>query len=175
MTVPRYASEVVDTVATLKGRPGYTLEHFVSVRETGLSYRWVPGSTVTTNDREVIGHTGGTGGRWLPIAPLTGNAPEGAALGNADETISVFQGFRRTLPSSVTVTATRTFTVSTEGAELNAQLLINCLNTDPHPKQIVNGGPGGGTLATIPVGVAAWVELYFDGTDWIYLRSGEHL
>jgi hypothetical protein len=171
MPSPRIPAEIVDTVATLKGRSGFITEHFVAVRDTGLTYRWEPNSTVTTNDREVIGHTGGVAGRFLPIGPFAGNAPEGAALVDGGETISVYQGFRRTLPLS-TLTGTSVGTLGTVGAEKWAEVHILRLDAEAFTYAIANGGAGSGTLVTFASATPSWGVFYFDGTNWLVRATG---
>lgn len=166
-TIQRRAAEFVDTVATLKGRPGPKTTEYVTVLETGRLYKWTLDDATTTNDLNVIGHTGGLAGRWIAQAALGASAPtEGANLTNADATITVLEGDARTLPAA-TLTANRVLTLGVTGAVDGSVIYIRRFDVTAYTLTINNGGSGAGTLRVMPKSATDWAVFRFNGTDWV--------
>ncbi len=89
----------------------------------------------------------------------------GAALTDADQTLTVGDGGRRVLPDS-TLSANRTKTLGTSGAVAGDVIEIVRLDTEAFTMPIVNGGPGAGTLLTFAVSAMLYACFKFDGTNW---------
>ena len=90
---------------------------------------------------------------------------EGPALINANATLAVADGTARTLPAG-TLSANRTITLGVSGAVEGQAQRVRLFDAGPYTVSVVNGGPSGGTLFIKPAGVPAWVDAWFDGTDW---------
>jgi hypothetical protein len=98
---------------------------------------------------------------------LVANRPPklGTDLTDANATIQVSQGNRRTVPAA-TLTANRQVTLSATGATSGEVIVIDRLGTEAFTLAIINGGPGAGTKYTFPSGVARLATFTFDGTNW---------
>lgn len=94
---------------------------------------------------------------------------EGAALGDADATITVAQGKWRTIPAA-TLTAARALTLSAAGVAAGETIEITRLGTEAFAVAIINGGPGAGTIFSLVASKQGSVCAQFDGTNW-KLRS----
>lgn len=94
---------------------------------------------------------------------LTGSM--GAALTDADATITVAGGNRRVLSAS-TLTDNRTITLGTSGAANGDTIEIVRFDTGAYTVAVVNGGVGAGTLLTFAVSARLYAKFKFDGTDW---------
>jgi len=89
----------------------------------------------------------------------------GPALTDASVTIQVSQSNARALPSA-TLTANRTLTLATTGANTGELIRVSRLDVGAFTFAVVNGGPGGGTLYTFPVSIAREATFVFNGTNW---------
>jgi len=159
---------IAATVAELRSRPGPWLPAYVLVLANGITYRWLLGSAEADDGRHTLRSTvGGYGGAWLAI-----RSPDaGADLDDEDATLVVGDGGWRRIPTS-TLTAGRTLTLGTDGAAAGDTLEITRLDVGAFTVAIVNGGDGGGTLATMPISARSNFVGYFNGTDWLHRRSG---
>jgi len=89
----------------------------------------------------------------------------GAALADADVTIQVGDGVIRCVHPS-TMTDDRDITLGTSGATPNETISVYRFDTTAgHDLEIIDGGPGGTTLATVTPGRSLNVFKY-DGTNW---------
>jgi hypothetical protein len=81
----------------------------------------------------------------------------------ATQTIQISGGSWRKLPLLGQGGA---LTLSAVGAAAGDQITITRSDTHAFTYDIINGGPGAGTLFTMPVSKAAFVDVQFDGTNW---------
>lgn len=108
----------------------------------------------------------------LVSANVTASA---TALTDASQTITVAGGKRRSLP---TLTAERTYTLSTSGATTGDTITIERSSSvlNYRAARIVNGGAGGGAWELNTVGRQVF---RFDGTNWALertpVKSGEYI
>jgi hypothetical protein len=167
MPLPR-SIFVVSTVAELRATPGPWAERYVFVLETGRVYRWLRGSPLVDDGRAVLTPTvGGFAGAWLLV-----RAPDaGAPLPAGDVTITLGQGAWRTLPAG-TLTGDAVATLSPINASAGDTIEISRLDTGAYSYGVANGGPGAGTLVTMPPSARSFARAYFDGTDWQPRSSG---
>jgi hypothetical protein len=77
-------------------------------------------------------------------------------------------GFWYVLPSG-TLSADRTITLGTTGANAGAVLTIVSEDATAHQHIIVNGGGAGGTLYTRPVSKRQQYSFRYDGADWVFV------
>jgi hypothetical protein len=75
------------------------------------------------------------------------------------------------LPAATSLTASRTVTVNTDSAAAGESITIVRLGLGAFTMPIVNGGTGGGTLATLPASKARQATLSFDGTNWFLVAT----
>jgi hypothetical protein len=167
MANPLRAARHWATVAQLEAYAGPRIEDFAFVVELGALFRWVVGSTATADGVTVIGHTGGTNGRWIRLrTPIKGDD-----LATGDATIHVTGNFLRVLPVS-TLLANSTLTLGTTNAAEGDELTVTRADVEAFTYQIDNGGVGAGTLCTMPISTAYWADFYYDGTNWSMTRGG---
>lgn len=95
----------------------------------------------------------------------------GAALTDANVTITVDQGIVRRLPAA-TLSTGRTITLGTTNAILGDRITVSRLDVSANTLAVANGGPGAGTLATLPVSQVGFVTSQFDGTNWLFVEGG---
>ncbi len=155
------------SVAAIEADRGAQTTRYAIPEDRPVLYEWVPGDTSTIDSLNVLGHTGGTTGRWIARQALEGVTPDkGSNLTNADETLTwtLFTKWR-VLPAS-TLTANRTKTLSATGVTAGARLDITREDVTNFTMPIVNGGVGGGTIFTFPASVLFAAQFYFDGTNW---------
>lgn len=162
------------TAAELASRDGpLTSERYAYVVEFDAHFAWYLGDTDTADDINIIEPSGGGQGRWKRIrGTSTGND-----LGDGNATIQVGGtggGQWRVLPDG-TLTGASQLTLGTTYAVTGDRITITRLDTEAYTYTIVNGGGGGGTLATFPVSKKAFLDAEFDGTNWVAKRSAEML
>jgi hypothetical protein len=95
----------------------------------------------------------------------------GSDLGDADATVLLADGELRVMPAS-TMTAGRTVTLGATGARNGSEVTVRRRDTSAFTLVINNGGTGGGTLATLPIGQQWWARARFDGADWELIEAG---
>ncbi len=133
----------------------------------------IAAAAAVVRDAGSRGDIGGDYGRTVGMLLSAGlygvlTAPRGADLGNADATIQWSEGRRRVLPAA-TVNAARAYTLGVAGSPVprkGVRLRVTVLDATANTKAFVNGGPGAGTLLTIPVSQVGFGEFEFNGTDW---------
>lgn len=96
-------------------------------------------------------------------------AAAGTNLTDADETVAVADGLWRKLP---TLTGNRSKTLDPTGAAAGDQLTVTRTSTAANTCAFVNGGPGAGTLLTMPASKVAFAKFQFDGTNWALREVG---
>jgi hypothetical protein len=96
----------------------------------------------------------------------------GAALTDADATITLAQGRWRVLPAAVPLTVNRVITLSATGGVAGDQITVTRLGVGAFTLAFVNGGAGAGTLLTLPVGIIGFAKFQFDGTNWAVRETG---
>lgn len=102
--------------------------------------------------------------------PATGATPTFSG-GAATVAPGTDKAVRYVLPASATLTQASTLTLATTGSPVVGNKLIMCLALSlGYTLSIVNGGPLGGTLATIPASITRprGVMLWFDGTNYTF-------
>lgn len=95
--------------------------------------------------------------------------PKGPNLNDADMTLVVRNGSWYYLPKG-TLNADRIVTLASDGAVVGNVITIVREDTSAHPLVIVNGGPGAGTLLTLPGFERTESRFRFDGTNWQVLE-----
>lgn len=166
MPDPIYAPTVYTSAATLASRPApLTSTRYAYVASLDRTFQWSSASAAVADNIKVITTTSGTG-RWLAI----GSIHRGADLTNADVTIQVSGDECRVLPAA-TLTASHSCTLGVTQAVAGYVVTITRLGTTANVYTILNGGPAAGTLATFPISQRAFLDAYFDGTNWIARRS----
>lgn len=148
-------------------RAPLTSERYAFVASLDALFSWSPLSNATADDVNVIAPTAAGTGRWVRV--VANNA--GTALADADASIAVADGRKRTIPAA-TLSASRTITLATTNALAGDIIEITRLDTTANTVAIVNGGPGAGTIATMPVSARSFIACRFDGANWNHLRSG---
>lgn len=166
---------VFTVVCVVDGTDSYTLR--ITVTSTAISQlveaiRQTPkvDATVPAPALGLTTYFSDTLSQWAGKDPsdrvwplLTGTM--GAALTNADATVTIGGGGRRVLPDA-TLTANRTVTLGTSNAVLGDVIEIVRLDTEAFTLAIVNGGAGAGTLLTFAVGAMLYAKFRFDGSNW---------
>lgn len=167
-----YAPLVRATAAYMASLYGPPVERYELPLDLGELFKFVVGSTLTADGVAVLGHSGGTAGRWVKVRrPDRGADLTELATGNA--TITVGGKRWRTIPAA-TLTTNRTITLATTNAAEGDEIEITRLDTTANTVTVNNGGLGGGTLVTLPVSARAWGRFYFNETsgNWLHRGSG---
>lgn len=105
----------------------------------------------------------------LPNLNIHEGQAAGAALTDAPATITVAQGYWRTMPAA-TLSVTRAIALSTSGAVAGDVITITRIDVGAYTMTVVNGGAGAGTLQTFPVSKVGFGDYQFDGTNWALKR-----
>jgi hypothetical protein len=166
--------EVYLTVQALASLPGPIIPHYATTLDVPRVWQWIPGSQVTADGYEVLGHVGGSGGRWHMLH----EDDRGDDLPNTDATIYLSEKPVRYLPAG-TLAANHVLTVATttnsdgsaKTCEPGSRMTITRLDTEAFTYRIdcaVNG-----VLITLPASEAWFVDLRFDGSGWSLLRAGK--
>jgi len=166
VTYPRRAATIFPSIATIESAQGPGVEHYAIPLDLPEVFRWVPGSAETVDHINVLEHTGGTPGTWIRQR----RPDKGADLAAGNATIYVSGNRYRVLPAS-TLTGNAQLTLGTTGAVNGDWIEVVRLDVGAYTYAIVNGGPGAGTLCTMPVSQRARFVGYFDGTNWLHRAS----
>jgi hypothetical protein len=148
-------------------RAPLTSERFAFVSSLNALFAWSPLSAQDADAVNVIAPSAPGLGRWLRV--VADNS--GASLGDASVSIAVSGGRKRTLPAA-TLSENREITLATTNAIAGNEIEITRLDVGAFTVAIVNGGPGAGTIATMPVSARSFIACRFDGANWNHLRSG---
>jgi hypothetical protein len=133
-------------------------------------FKWVPGAVDTVDGVTVFGYSGGTAGVWRRLRmPLLGED-----LGDEDVTIDPRGNYIRRVPAG-TLNGHRVCTLGLTNAVEGDVITVLRLCMAAYTYTIINGGPAAGTLATFPVIKEAFMDAYFDGTNWLKVRAGTML
>jgi hypothetical protein len=168
MANPRRASTIRKNKDAMGTDFGPQITHYNTPLDTPYLYKWFVGDSSTTDGLTVLGHQGGTAGRWH----LVRNPTLGADLVDGNEVLTVGQNFFRTLPAA-TLTGGSDKTLSTDNAASGDVIHILRLDTTANTVAIINSGPAAGTLFTLPASQAWWARSYFNGTDWVPHSAGQ--
>lgn len=93
----------------------------------------------------------------------------GTAIGDADGNIAIAGGKWRVL---ATLSGNRSYTLQTTGAVAGDQITVTRTSTAANTAAFINGGPGAGTLLTMPNSKVAFAKFQFDGTNWALREVG---
>jgi hypothetical protein len=167
MADPRRAITVVPSIATIQSGAGPNEKHYYLPLDRPVPYQFVLGDTTTDDGWTAIEPSSGTVGRFLDMP----EPQQGADLADGNATIYVNGKQWRVLPAA-TLSANSTLTLSTTGAREGHWIEVTRLDVGAYTYAVVNGGPGAGTLCTMPVSTRAWGFFYFNGTNWLHRRSG---
>lgn len=88
----------------------------------------------------------------------------GAALTDADQTLQIAEGAHRAQQTALT--SGRSKTLGTTGAAVGHIIEIHRVDGAAFALTVINGGPGAGTLLTMPSGESHSAAFRFDGTNW---------
>ena len=174
MANPLRSATIYPSIAAIEASRGPELEQYRIPLDRPYLYRWVIGNVDTVDHADTLGHTGGVIGRWKAVAPVGGSpeADRGGLLADTDETLTWTPSSAwRELPAN-TLTQARTKTLSVVGMESGDVWEFTRLDATPWPLALVNGGPAGGTLMTMPASSHFFATLYFDGTNLRLRRAG---
>lgn len=163
------AAMIRETVALVRSDAGPPVptRYRAIVELGGALFRYVVGSVLGDDGRTVIVPTGGgTGGAWVRMR----EDDRGADLLDADATILIGGGAWRVIPAG-RLTASRTLSLSTENAQPGDRITFTRLDTGAFTVTLVNGGPGAGTLATLPVSAKSFATVQLSGADWAPRKS----
>lgn len=165
----RPVATVMGTAALVRSDRGPQTRRYRSIAEFGGAlFRFIVGSSLADDGRTVIVPTGGgTGGAWVRER----EDDRGSDLSDSDGGLTVGDGGWRVMPAA-TLTSNRTLTLSTTNAAAGDRILVTRLDVTVNTVAIVNGGPGAGTLATLPASLRSMAEAQFDGTNWVLRQSG---
>lgn len=161
MANPRRAITVFPSIAVMQSSRGPLLPDYGMPLDRPRAFRFAPGSSLADDGWTALETSGGTDGRYLDM-------PEddlGSDLADGNATITV-GGKRRRILAVGTLTQNSTGTLSATNARAGHVLELSLQDTGAFTYAIVNGGPGGGTLATKASGAARFVIAYFNGTNW---------
>lgn len=95
-----------------------------------------------------------------------GSSSSGPVIADASVSITVAQGNHRRVLAG-TLTANRTITLSTSGAEAGDLITIYFRDNGAFDMAIVNGGPAVGTAYTFVGSADVNASFRFDGIDWV--------
>jgi hypothetical protein len=96
MANARRAIEIYLTIAAIEADSGPMVSHYAVPLDYPRLYKWWIANTSTVDHVTVLGHTGGTAGRWLQVRC----DDRGANLTDADATIGVDGKPVRYLPAA---------------------------------------------------------------------------
>ena len=130
------------------------------------------------NDSSVTGSTVAAALNSLLATIGLARPRQAALLTNANGTLSLTNGSLFVLPPATLSGSGKTWTIDRNGLPTTTPgtgslLVFLCLDSTAFTKTIVNGGPAGGTILSVPISVtplAAYV-FYDDGTNWVYLTQ----
>lgn len=169
MANPRRASTIRVSKAKMEADLGPDITHYNTPLDTPRLYQWLVGDVSTLDSLTILGHQGGTLGRWK----LVRNPVQGTDLTDADQALTVGENFFRVLPAASPLTAAREKTLSTVNAEAGDIIHVLRLGLGAFTMDIVNGGPGAGTLFSLPASQSWWAKSYFNGIDWVAHSAGQ--
>lgn len=172
-SLPRRSPTIYESRAVMQSSPGPLGSRYAIPLDFPALYYWAAGSAATADDWTTLSASGGSAGRWILKGMLGAIPLAGDALVDGNQTIHVTGGFLRTLPAQ-TLTTNVTITLGTTNARAGYPLELLRYDVGAYTAAIVNGGAGGGTLATFPVSSKARFLGYFDGTNWL-LRDARTL
>lgn len=101
--------------------------------------------------------------------------PKGANLVAGDQTVLWSDGLRRVMPAATMAGAVVVTLSVAAGADgrlppRGARWIFTRIDATANTLAFLNGGPGAGTLRTLPVSAVGSAEFEFDGTNWEWLR-----
>jgi hypothetical protein len=105
---------------------------------------------------------------WQPAIVMFGTS----LLANADAGATIADGNLRFM-APATLTGNHTLTLGTAGAVLGDWVTVTRYDVTAWTYAVVNGGPGAGTMVTLPVSEAWFADFQFNGTDWLLVRAGQ--
>jgi hypothetical protein len=165
MPALRRAAAIWPAIATLRSSISPIVEQYLYVIGIPGLFKFYPDSIADDDGWTVIAPTGN--GRYRRVAfPDRGDDLDDTT----PQTIDVTGGPWRVIPAA-TLAANTTLNLDDAGAVEGDTLEITRLDVGAYTVAIVNGGPGAGTLCTMPVSARAWAMLYFNGTNWTHRRS----
>ncbi len=166
MANPRRAATIRLGSTYMASDRGPQVPHYNMPLNMPALYKWVPGSTATVDGVMVLGHSGGTSGRWIRARMQL----QGDDLGDGNATIQVGGNLWRVLPAG-TLSTNSQLTLGTTNAAEGDIITITRLDIGAYTYAVVNGGPAAGTLTTFPVSTKAFGDFYFNGTNWTPQRA----
>lgn len=163
MSPPRISPTVVSDVTVMRGDvgPAQPARYRIPL-DLGALFRFVVGSSLPDDGWNVIVPTGGgTFGAWQRVTA----SDRGDDLTNADTTIQIGGKPWRVLPAA-TLSTDRVLTLGTVNAQDGDTFDITRLDASAFLYTIANGGPGAGTLVTLPISARSFARFQFDGANW---------
>jgi hypothetical protein len=170
------AIEVHPTATNLGAQPGPQVAHYATTLDQPRLYRWIDGSALYADGYVVLDHVGGFAGRWRQVV----EDDRGADLTNANATIYLSGKPIRYLPAS-TLTAKRELTIGTNyDSDSDAavcldgdRMTIVRLDAGAYTYTIYDEALAPTTIITLPNSEQWFVDLRFDGSNWVLLRAGK--
>ncbi len=162
MANPRRAATIMASRAAIAADRGPDTERYAVPLDRPALYVWRIKTEDTEDGVRILTHDGGNTGQWEEV-----RFPDrGSDLTDANATIAVSGDVWRVLPAA-TLTTNRTITLDDELAQDGDRIEVTRLDSTANTVAIVNGGPGAGTLVTLPASSRSFAKFYFDGTDWL--------
>jgi len=167
MALSRRAATIMVSVASMAADVGPQIPHYAIPLDLPRLFKWVPGDTSTVDSITVIGHTGGTVGRWLQVRYDN----EGDDLTDASATIGIGDGEVRRLPIS-TLSVNRVITLSNTNATTGDVITIVRIDAEAFTLQVDDGFTAN-TITTLPASERWFADFRFGATFWQLLRAGQ--
>ena len=113
------------------------------------------------------------GTNWIhkAVGSLGDDWVTGTALTDVAATTVQRGGRRTSYLLAGTMSQGETITLGTTGAQKGDLIRVVRSSTSAQTAAIVNGGPGAGTLVTLPASKVGFCDAMFDGTNWLYFGS----
>lgn len=171
MTTPRRAITVVQGVDQLRTGDGPALIEYVYLLDLGEVFRWSPGADLIDDGANAINASGGFPGAYVRVRRAVAGSIGANITADAAQTLLTSEGELRRIPVA-TLTQNVALTLGTTNAAAPDIIEVSRFDVGAFTVTIVNGGPGAGTLVTLPVSQRSNAVCQFNGTDFILRRSG---
>jgi|GEM_PF-3899532 len=151
--------------------PGQLLTCFAGATFDGTSWDSFMEAGGTRSSGTIVLVVGGYRAGDVPGAPLTGISTSvslngtGATAGFTGSDSGNHYTCSSPTPASVTM-------LTGGGESTGDTMCISKTNLGANAIAVINGGPGAGTIGTIPANSRGFVVARFDGTNWIFSEGG---
>ena len=165
----RRAATIMTNVAAMAADRGPAIVHHNIPQDAPVLFSWVPGSTATADNINVISHTGGTPGRWIrQREDIQGDDFSATA---SVSFVTIAKGRFRVLPATSPMT-----TVDSKWWFYNtgavAGDIITVARLGLGTKTVTVQDHDENVLAILAPDEPRWFAAYFDGDGWIPHSGG---